>query len=373
MKRILVILATFCLISPFLTGCSGSSTSSTTEMPDITSVPANEIGNLEVYLKDAPLSANIDHIWVTIANLETHEQGGPWITIDAHPPMFDLKLIEGIEQVLTSQSLFKGTYTQIRFDVTSVVIQNGSLKYDAILPSDKIRLVETFKIFTGETTRIVIDFNASKSVIFNGAGEYAYKPVIHLLVPEPGVLGITTPSLDNGEIGLEYLAGLPPQLQATGGKKPYIWNISAGALPPGLSLNSENGKISGMPSQAGDYTFTIQVTDASVPAQTDSESFTVRIAPKDAVLIITTSLPNGEQGEPYVAVIDAIFGIAPYTFNISAGTLPDGLTLEAVSSQGTCDIFGTPTKRGDYSFTIKVTDSSSPSQTDLQVLSLHIQ
>lgn len=370
-KKLLTVTVVFGLLSGFLVGCSGSKT--TTETPVVTSVPPNEIGTLQVLVSDAPPSADVDHIWLTVANLEVHEQGGPWTIIDTNPRMFDLKLIEGTEQVLTSQTLFTGKYTQVRFDVTAVAIQSGPLKFDIAPPKDKIRLSETFDIVAEKTTTVIIDFNASESIYFNNEGEFAYRPVIHLLVPVPGVLGIATPGLDNGEVGLEYRLGFRPQLQAIGGKKPYSWSISAGSLPSGLYLESGTGIISGTPGQSGTYTFDIQVKDGNVPQQTATESFTLRIAPANSVLITTTSLPNGEQGEPYVAVLDAIFGMTPYKFRISAGTLPDGLSFELISSQGTCDIFGTPTQRGDYSFTIEVTDSSSPSQTDSQVLNLHIQ
>jgi Domain of unknown function (DUF4382)/Putative Ig domain len=371
MKKVLMILAVFSLISVFFTGCS--SKEAETGTPIITTAPANEVGVLEVWAADAPASVSVDHIWVSIENLEAHQPGGSWTVIDANPPVFDLKLIEGNEQVLTSQTLLTGEYTQIRFGISSVAVQIGPQKYDAVVPSDEIRLVQTFNVVAGKTTDVVIDFIASESLLLNGKGEYIFKPVIHLFVPESGVLGIVTPSLDNGQVGEEYRAGLRPQLQAFGGKKPYRWNVSVGSLPPGLSLNSESGVISGTPTLEGIYTFEIQVTDSSVPAQTDSESFTIRITSELSVTIVDTSLPNGELGEPYDATIDGIFGTTPYTFTISDGSLPDGLSLAGFNSQGSATIFGTPTKRGNYTFSIKVTDSSSPPQTDIQTFNLLIK
>ncbi|MBI3278853.1 MAG: putative Ig domain-containing protein, partial [Acidobacteria bacterium] len=46
-----------------------------------------------------------------------------------------------------------------------------------------------------------------------------------------------------------------------GGTPPYVWTVSAGALPPGLSMNAGTGQISGVPSQAGAFSFTARVTD----------------------------------------------------------------------------------------------------------------
>lgn len=374
MKKVSIFVAVFILVSALLTGCSGSPRDKQTGTPVITNPPPNEIGYLQVVVADAPPSASVDHIWMTLVNIETHQGGsGPWTLIDSNPPLFDLKLTEGSQQVLTSQTLLVGTYTQIHFELANVAIQNGPTKNDAKLSHDDVRLVENFKIVAGETTKVILDFNASESLIFNSQGEYLFDPVVHLLVSKPGVLGIVTPGLDNGEIGAPYRAGLRPQLQAIGGTKPYKWSISVGALPPGLSLNAATGVISGNPSHVGSYIFTVQVTDSSTPAQTNSMSFTVRIAPALGVVIATTSLPNGEQGEPYVAVLDAIFGVTPLTFTVSSGSLPDGLTMFGFGSQGSVDISGTPTKSGDYSFSITVTDSSSPPQSDTQDFNLFIK
>ncbi len=53
----------------------------------------------------------------------------------------------------------------------------------------------------------------------------------------------------------------PVALSATGGVAPYTWTIGAGALPGGLTLDG-NGAVSGNPTSAGDFSFTIQVADA---------------------------------------------------------------------------------------------------------------
>lgn len=51
-------------------------------------------------------------------------------------------------------------------------------------------------------------------------------------------------------------------MQVSGGIAPYTFVITLGALPPGLVLNSLTGQISGIPSVAGSYSFTVQVTDS---------------------------------------------------------------------------------------------------------------
>jgi hypothetical protein len=74
--------------------------------------------------------------------------------------------------------------------------------------------------------------------------------------PQP--LVISTTSLPDGILGLAYSA----TLTASGGITPYSWSIASG-LPPGLMLNS--GAITGTPTTAGSYSFTVQVSDATIP------------------------------------------------------------------------------------------------------------
>ena len=91
--------------------------------------------------------------------------------------------------------------------------------------------------------------------------------------------------------------------------------------------------------------------DTSSPAQT----FTISVA----VPVITLSpvtLPNGTLLFAYFQTITASGGTAPYTFAITAGTLPTGLTL---SSAGV--LSGTPTALGTFNFTVTATDSSGGS------------
>jgi Putative Ig domain len=75
----------------------------------------------------------------------------------------------------------------------------------------------------------------------------------------PGTLVITTAFLPNATVGNPY----DVFLTATGGVPPYMWTITAGALPTGLTLSPE-GEISGTPTTAGVFDFIIQVQDSSM-------------------------------------------------------------------------------------------------------------
>ena len=89
----------------------------------------------------------------------------------------------------------------------------------------------------------------------------------------------------------------------------------------------------------------------------------------DALTVTTTSLPAAAGGQPYSASLAAVNGVAPYSWSVSSGSLPPGLTLNSSTGQ----ISGTPDVAGTYSFTVTVKDSQSPPMTDTsQPLSISV-
>lgn len=72
-------------------------------------------------------------------------------------------------------------------------------------------------------------------------------------------------------------------------------------------------------------------------------------------LTLDDVLPDGTVGSVYNSSVTASGGTAPYTYTVSSGALPSGLSLNASSGQ----ITGTPTVAGTYSFTINATDTAS--------------
>lgn len=171
-------------------------------------------------------------------------------------------------------------------------------------------------------------------------------------------LTITTlPPLDTGAVGSPY------SLQFTAsGSPPYTWSVISGALPTGLTM-SATGLLSGTPTAAGLFQFTVQVTDKTTRAV--SNSFILTIAPQ--LVITTTFLPDGAVGAPYPAgqKITATGGTPPYTFS-TTGSFPAGLTLNA----STGAITGTPTQGGRNSFTAQVKDSAGITVTKTLVINI---
>ncbi len=82
----------------------------------------------------------------------------------------------------------------------------------------------------------------------------------------------------------------------------------------------------------------------------------------------TTSLPGGTVGTSYSANLSASGGTPPYSWVVTSGSLPAGLTLSAGGA-----ITGTPTTQGTENFTVQVTDSTTPTpQTASQALSIAV-
>lgn len=137
----------------------------------------------------------------------------------------------------------------------------------------------------------------------------------------------------------------------SGGAAPVTFSVSAGSLPPGLTLSTA-GNLSGTPTTTGTYTFTITATSTSTGC-TGSRSYTIAVACGN-IIISPATLPDGTTSTAYSQTLSQSGGGSPVIFTLSAGSLPPGLTL---SSAGT--ISGTPTTGGGYSFTITATNSTT--------------
>ena len=152
-------------------------------------------------------------------------------------------------------------------------------------------------------------------------------------------------------------------LTAAGGTTPYTWSVNAGSLPPGLTLSSA-GVLAGTPTTAGNYPFTVNVIDKNNGIATASVTLVVGAGlsltfgtPPGGV--VPTTPPGGVVGTAYIDTLTAAGGTAPYTWSVSAGTLPAGITLNA----STGVLAGTPTAGGTANFTIKVTDAAGQTAT----------
>ncbi|MGD0882481.1 MAG: putative Ig domain-containing protein [Acidimicrobiales bacterium] len=156
---------------------------------------------------------------------------------------------------------------------------------------------------------------------------------------------VTSPSLDGGELVVPY--DTTPVV--SGGTGPFTWSVADGTLPAGLTLDASTGAVTGIPTAVGTSSFDLVVTDLFGNVARQSESVTVTPDPG----FTSAALGGGEVGAPYDAAPVVSGGTGPYTWSVSDGTLPAGLTLDV----STGAITGTPTASGTSTFHLVVTDS----------------
>jgi uncharacterized protein YjdB len=150
-------------------------------------------------------------------------------------------------------------------------------------------------------------------------------------------------------------------LNATGGSGGYTWSVIDGSLPAGLILSDSTGVIQGEPSREGVSIFTVEV--ASGDGQTASRILSISVR---AVLTVqTNSLADATVGMPYNQALSATGGDGSYTWSLSDGTLPGGLSLD----EETGVISGTATAAGWSSFTVQV---ESAGQTKTKALTITV-
>jgi Putative Ig domain len=180
----------------------------------------------------------------------------------------------------------------------------------------------------------------------------------------PPPLQFSGVSPTNTSVGATYTANL----NVSGGKKPYTLSVVNNTLPSGLTLDTAANVISGIPTTAGNYQFTMQVQDASKKDTTVTQSYNIAVAAQGTFIICSTSLPAGTKGRAYSYQIVAQGGTGPYLWGISAGQLPKGLVLSATGV-----LTGTPTAKGDFTFTVVADDSVSSTPAFSQSYILHVK
>jgi hypothetical protein len=223
-------------------------------------------------------------------------------------------------------------------------------------------LMLTGSTISGTPTVAVTNLALTFKVTDSGSPAQSQSKTLSLTIAA-SALAITTVSLPNGRLNSPYTASLA----ATGGTTPYTWTITSGALPANLNLNAATGAITGTPTVAvTNLPLTFKVTDSGSQTKSVTLNLTISAA---ALVINTSSLPNGQVGTAYSTALTATGGTTPYTWTITSGTLPANLNLNAASGA----ITGTPTVAvTNLALTFKVTDSGSPALTQSADLTLTI-
>lgn len=171
-------------------------------------------------------------------------------------------------------------------------------------------------------------------------------------------LNIKDTAPPRGQVGVAY--SFKFEMDTGSGTPPIKWSITSGSLPPGLSLSDE-GTVSGTPSQAGTFTFYVQAQDSQCCPFFTQELRSITITSR--MFITTNSLPDAGINQAYSQQLTANESASGWT--VVGGTLPDGITL---SSTGL--VSGTPTKSGAFSFRVQATGSNNGDTKDLSIFVL---
>lgn len=168
-------------------------------------------------------------------------------------------------------------------------------------------------------------------------------------------LDITTTTLLDGTVGSSYSDTVETN------RENVTTTLDSGTLPPGLSLAAD-GAITGTPTTAGTYNFTIEATDND-NSEVDTQALQIVVGetPPDPFVITTTSLPDGTVATAYSQAL-VTDSSSPVSFSLQSGTLPTGLSM---SSEGV--ISGTPTTAGTSSFVVLADNGASTDTQSLQI------
>jgi gliding motility-associated-like protein len=301
-------------------------------------------------------------------------------------PSFKLPaLFKNIDEVRLSRADGAGAYialNDIKVNTPSVVLSNnadlnalvlssgaltpvfaaGTINYTASVPNSTASVTITPTVAESHATIKVngttVASGAASGAIALAVGTNTITTVVtaqdgsttktyNIIVTKAGsaVIALTPATLTNPQIGAAYST----TLTSSGGTAPYSYTVTTGTLPTGLTLTS-GGVLSGTPTASGTFNFTLKSTDAN--SFTGSQAYTV-ITLIPVIAVNPASLPNGSMSTAYSQTITASGGTAPYSYTITAGSLPPGINLLS----GT--LSGTPTADGDYNFTVSATDAST--------------
>jgi hypothetical protein len=256
---------------------------------------------------------------------------------------------------ITSDAL-PGGEVGVAYDATpSVTDGSGSLTWtvaDGTLPDGLVLDPSTGEVSGTPTGAGTSSFTL---VATDGNGQPASQSESIVIVGAPS-FGAT--GLPDGEVGVAYDA--TPTV--TGGSGSLVWTVDDGALPDGLVLDPSTGEVTGTPTGAASYAFTLGATDAGGLEATQSESVTIDAGPS----ITSDALPGGEVGVAYDATPSMTGGSGSITWTVADGTLPDGLVLDP----STGEVSGTPTGAGTSSFTLVATDGNAQQATQSESVTI---
>lgn len=196
----------------------------------------------------------------------------------------------------------------------------------------------TATVAAGSQIQIIVEANGARTVYTISVGG----------------LSMNDAALASGTYGESYTAALAE----TSNLCIYSFSVTAGSLPGGLTLDPGTGQLSGTPTKAGSYSFTVRAEESigGTVMNTATRTFSLTVQPKELTLRFarisrtydgTTNIPVPEP---------SIDGLLPGDTNADVGLVRSGTPRLASANQGTRAISGvswrlTGPKAGDYKLT----------------------
>ncbi len=225
---------------------------------------------------------------------------------------------------------------------SSVGVSGGSAPYSYTVVNGTLPTGLTISS-TGAITGTPTSAGTFQIKVTDAAGATATAPCQFTIF---GPLTLPCPATTSGTVNVSFNS----QVSASGGSGSYIYSVTGGTLPSGLSLNPATGALSGTPTVTG--TFQILVTDTAGGTATSCQ-FTIASAP---LQITTSSLPTGTVNIQYVASVNVTGGATPYTWSL--GTAPSWLTIGSTTGI----LSGMPSGTGSFPVQVNVHDSTQGTQ-----------
>ena len=296
-------------------------------------------------------------LWYYRVRGENNAGNSPWSSTAAFEVAYSKDL------TITTDTV--GTATVGIQYADSIAVTGGTVPYTWVLASGSLPaglVLNTNTGVIGGMPEQSGEFGFSVKVTDSASPQQTAEKYFTIVVA-PGHLRILTTELAETSVGIAY----SDTVCASGGTPPYMWAVVSGSLPEGLLLDSITGTISGTAEQAGEFEFTVSVNDSSDPTQSAEADLIITVSPSE-IMITTGNLPKGNVGVYYQENISVCGGIPPYTWTLSDGILPPGLSMGGTDGK----IHGFPTTEGEWTFSVKVYDSGAAQQSTSKSFTLSV-